>query len=109
MEESGEVAHPELPDFAIDELKPIAFDFASNPEKVEDLKDLVRKYPKLLYKKDSSRYTLLGVAIVEKNDRAVQALLELNAADSIFVEGYLADSLVCTLPQASQPPSTGCV
>ena len=32
--------------------------------------------------------------------------MEHGASFSIFVEGYLPQSLVCTLPQASQPPSS---
>lgn len=33
-------------------------------------------------------------------------LLEKRAEQSIFVKGYLQDSLVCTLPMAQQPPSS---
>ena len=51
--------------------------------------------------------TPLSLAITKGDQREVEKMLNEGAAVSTFVQGYLPDSLVCTLPQAVQPLSTG--
>lgn len=50
--------------------------------------------------------TPLGVAICGNHIKTVEVLLDAGAAASIFVSGYATGSLVCTLPQTAQPPSS---
>jgi hypothetical protein len=51
--------------------------------------------------------TPLARAISQGNRDEVESCLHEGAASSVFVHGYFPSSLVCTLPQAVQPASTG--
>ena len=55
--------------------------------------------------KNPSQQTPLGEAIINNDLEQVKILLEEGAASSIFIQGYFPGSLVCTLPQTSQPVS----
>jgi hypothetical protein len=61
--------------------------------------------PEMLLQRNERQETPLATAILGNNDSTIFALLESGAANSIFVTGYMPGSLVCTLPQTSQPPS----
>lgn len=56
-----------------------------------------------LFKRSESRP--LAESILRCDDDGTTELLCHGAAGSIFVKGYKPESLICTLPQAKQPPS----
>ena len=59
-----------------------------------------------LFTRNEQQQTPLAESIVNGNDAVVLELLAVGAEKSIFVKGYAAESLVCTLPQARQPKSS---
>lgn len=73
--------------------------------KVKEIRDIKPPLEALLQRNEFQQ-TPLTVAILEKQRETVETLLEYGAAETVFVAGYLPNSVVCTLPQASQPPSS---
>jgi len=67
---------------------------------------IVTSAPDSLFARNHNHETLLSVSIKTDAVDCVAKLLELGGASSIFVHGYSAESLVCTLPMASQPQSS---
>ena len=59
-----------------------------------------------LLHKNAHNQTPLTESIISGKIDAIANLLKIGAAKSVFVAGYLPGTLVCTLPQASQPPSS---
>ena len=60
----------------------------------------------MLLQRNDDQQTPLAVAIIGGSLQNIETLLEVGASKTIFVKGYSDGSLVCTLPQASQPPSS---
>ena len=52
--------------------------------------------------RDCNQQTPLGLAIRNNDINAVKSYLLEGAASSVFIEGYMTKSLVCTLPQTAQ-------
>jgi hypothetical protein len=50
--------------------------------------------------------TPFSEALIRRDEGEITSYLSLGSACSVFVHGYLPDSLICTLPQTVQPPST---
>ena len=57
--------------------------------------------------RDNEQNTPLSYCLrAATHNNSLSALLEANAASSVFVKGYTPGSLICTLPMAVQPPSS---
>ena len=72
---------------------------------ISNLKSSPQSDMSKLFEKNDKNQTLLAEAIIQNDEKSIDSLLAIGAAKSIFVQGYFPGSLVCTLPQTSQPPS----
>jgi hypothetical protein len=67
---------------------------------------IVQKNADAIFFRDKEQATPLAAAIKENSVPCITALLNVGAAESVFVHGYTEGSLVCTLPMALQPESS---
>ncbi len=67
---------------------------------------IVQENPDAIFSRDMEQATPLAAAIKENAVPIITALLNVGAAESVFVLGYTEGSLVCTLPMALQPESS---
>jgi len=74
---------------------------------VLEVSQFASEHKEALLLRDDSHSTPLSAAIKLGNVDKVSALLALpEASASVFVHGYASNSLVCTLPLATQPSSS---
>ncbi len=56
--------------------------------------------------RNESKQTIFAEVLNARDDLVAKSYLKEGCANSIFVKGYGPNSVVCTLPQARQPPSS---